>query len=59
MEAGGYHLVIRRENGLQSLPTSPKNIFMPFVNVTMESALDTYSGKNEIGVLKIRRGEDG
>jgi len=57
--AGGYHLVIRGESGILRLPTSPKTIFMPSVNVTMESVLDTYGGKNVIGVLMTGMGDDG
>ena len=57
--AGGYHLVIRGEGGILRLPTSPKTIFMPSVNVTMESVLDTYGGKNVIGVLMTGMGDDG
>lgn len=57
--AGGYHLVMRGEGGMLRLPTSPKTIFMPSVNVTMESVLDTYGGKNVIGVLMTGMGDDG
>jgi len=57
--AGGYHMVMRGESGILRLPTSPKTIFMPSVNVTMESVLDTYGGKNVIGVLMTGMGDDG
>ncbi len=40
----GYHLVIRGERGILRLPTSPKTIFMPSVNVIVESVLETFSG---------------
>ncbi len=57
--AGGYHLVVRGKSGILRLPTSPKTIFMPSVNVTMESVLDIYGGKNVIGVLMTGMGDDG
>jgi len=56
---GGYHLVARGEEGLLRLPSSPKTLFMPSVNVTMESVLDTYGGANVIGVLMTGMGDDG
>ena len=54
---GGYQLVLRGE--AIRLPSSPKTIFMPSVNVTMESVLDTYGGKNVVGVLMTGMGDDG
>lgn len=51
--------MIRGESGIVRLPTSPKTIFMPSVNVTMESVLETYGGKNVIGVLMTKMGDDG
>jgi len=56
---GGYHLVVRGDEGLLRLPSSPKTLFMPSVNVTMESILDTYGGAKVIGVLMTGMGDDG
>jgi len=56
---GGYHLVVRRESGVIRLPSTPKTVFMPSVNVTMESVLDTFGGRNVIGVLMTGMGDDG
>jgi len=57
--AGGYHLVVRGEEGMLRLPCSPKTLFMPSVNVTMDSVLETFGGKNVIGVLMTGMGDDG
>lgn len=57
--AGGYHLVVRNQNGLIRLTTSPVTVYMPSVNVTMESVLNTYGGKRVIGVLMTGMGDDG
>lgn len=57
--AGGYHLVVRGEGGALRLPSSPKTMFMPSVNVTMESVLEAYGGENVIGVLMTGMGDDG
>lgn len=54
---GGYQLVLRGES--IRLSNSPKTIFMPSVNVTMEAVLDTYGGKNVVGVLMTGMGDDG
>lgn len=56
---GGYQLVVRREGGMLRLTNNPKTVFMPSVNVTMESVLDAYGGKNVIGVLMTGMGDDG
>lgn len=56
---GGYQLVVRREGGIIRLPSTPKTVFMPSVNVTMESVLETYGGENVIGVLMTGMGDDG
>jgi two-component system chemotaxis response regulator CheB len=56
---GGYHMVVRGKNGLVRLTSTPKTIFMPSVNVTMESILDTFGGENVIGVLMTGMGDDG
>lgn len=57
--AGGYHLVVRGENGVLRLPSSPVTVYMPSVNITMESILNTYGGKRVIGVLMTGMGDDG
>lgn len=57
--AGGYHLIVRGDGRALRLPTIPKTIFMPSVNVTMESILENFGGKNVIGVLMTGMGDDG
>jgi len=59
LAAGGYQLVVRGESGILRLSITPKTIFMPSVNVTMESVLDAYGGKNVVGVLMTGMGDDG
>jgi len=56
---GGYQMVVRGEGGIIRLPSTPNTIFMPSVNVTMESVLEAYGGKNVIGVLMTGMGDDG
>lgn len=56
---GGYQLVVRGESGLLRLTSTPKTVFMPCVNVTMESVLSAYGGKNVVGVLMTGMGDDG
>lgn len=56
---GGYQLVVRGTGGTIRLSNSPKTVFMPSVNVTMESVLDTFGGPNVIGVLMTGMGDDG
>jgi len=56
---GGYQMVVRGENGIIRLPSTPKTVFMPSVNVTMEAVLDTFGGKKVIGVLMTGMGDDG
>ncbi len=56
---GGYHLVVRGQNGLIRLPTSPVTVYMPSVNITMESVLNTYGGNKVVGVLLTGMGDDG
>lgn len=56
---GGYQLVVRREGGMIRLSTTPKTVFMPSVNVAMDSVLEAYGGKNTIGVLMTGMGDDG
>jgi len=55
---GGYQLLVR-DNGVIRLPTTPKTVFMPSVNVTMESVLNAFGGKKVIGVLMTGMGDDG
>ena len=59
LATGGYQLVVRGEKGLIRLPSTPKTVFMPSVNVTMEAVLDTFGGENVIGVLMTGMGDDG
>ena len=56
---GGYQLVVRGEGDTIRLPSTPKTIFMPSVNVSMEYVLDTYGGENVVGVLMTGMGDDG
>jgi len=56
---GGYQLVIRGEGGAIRLPSAPKTVFMPSVNVTMEAVLKTYGGEKVVGVLMTGMGDDG
>ncbi|WGS65854.1 protein-glutamate methylesterase/protein-glutamine glutaminase [Marinitoga aeolica] len=57
---GGYHLKLRK--GLDSLKImlskSPKHVFMPSVDIMMESVLDNFNDKT-IGVLMTGMGNDG
>ncbi len=57
--SGGYQLVVRGEAGVLRLTSSPKTVFMPCVNVTMESVLAAFGGKNVVGVLMTGMGDDG
>jgi two-component system chemotaxis response regulator CheB len=57
--AGGYHLIVRGDGRALRLSTTPKTIFMPSVNVTMENILENFGGKNVIGVLMTGMGDDG
>ncbi len=54
---GGFQLLVRKE--VVRLTSTPKTLFMPSVNVTMESILECYGGKNVIGVLMTGMGDDG
>ena len=56
---GGYQLVVRGDSGIIRIPSTPKTIFMPCVNVTMDSVLEAFGGKNVIGVLMTGMGDDG
>lgn len=60
---GGIHMVVRRNparnEGLIRLTSQPDDaLFIPSVNVTMNSALEYY-GKQTIGVLLTGMGDDG
>lgn len=52
-------MVVKREGGIIRLSSTPKTVFMPSVNVTMESVLNAYGGENIIGVLMTGMGDDG
>lgn len=54
---GGYHLLAKK--GIARLTGYPQTLFMPSVNITMESILECYGGKNTIGVLMTGMGDDG
>ena len=56
---GGYQLLVRSKGGMLRLSNNPKTLFMPSVNITMESVLEAYGGKNVIGVLMTGMGDDG
>lgn len=57
---GGYHLKLRKGlNGLRiMLSKTPKHIFMPSVDVMMESVLEHFGNKT-VGVLMTGMGNDG
>ena len=54
---GGFHTVVKRER--LRLTTSPETLFMPSVNVTMESVLECFGPRKTIGVLLTGMGDDG
>ncbi len=54
---GGYQLITK--NGVLRLSSTPKTLFMPSVNVTMESVLEQFGGAKTIGVLMTGMGDDG
>lgn len=56
---GGYHLVVRGEGHTIRLSSTPKTVFMPSVNVTMNSVLESCGGENVVGVLMTGMGDDG
>ncbi|ALS22397.1 MULTISPECIES: protein-glutamate methylesterase/protein-glutamine glutaminase [Paenibacillus] len=56
---GGYQLLVHKAGRMLRLSTSPVTQFMPSVNVTMESVLRAYGGKNVVGVLMTGMGDDG
>jgi two-component system chemotaxis response regulator CheB len=56
---GGYQLLVHKDGRMLRLSASPVTPFMPSVNVTMESVLKAYDGKNVVGVLMTGMGDDG
>ncbi|QNU66133.1 chemotaxis response regulator protein-glutamate methylesterase [Ruminiclostridium herbifermentans] len=56
---GGYQLVARGNGGILRLTNTPITVFMPSVNVMMESMLDAFGGENVVGVLMTGMGDDG
>lgn len=57
---GGYHLLVRvMNNELKArLTQQPHHLFMPSVDIMMESVLQVF-GKNTVGVLLTGMGDDG
>jgi two-component system chemotaxis response regulator CheB len=59
---GGYHLLLRRDRTNEDirirLSTKPEHLFVPSVNVMMESVLEAF-GSNTVGVLLTGMGDDG
>ncbi|KMT22006.1 protein-glutamate methylesterase/protein-glutamine glutaminase [Clostridium cylindrosporum] len=60
---GGYHF-ISRENKYKGghivrLTEEPKTLFIPSVNIVMESALECFGAKKTIGVIMTGMGDDG
>jgi len=58
---GGYHLTVFKNSKGEVIirtPTRPKTLFIPSVNVMMESVLSVF-GKDTIGVLMTGMGDDG
>ncbi len=58
---GGYHLLLRQKNESEiqvRLSTTPDHLFIPSVDVMMESVLNVF-GKNIVGVLMTGMGDDG
>ncbi|NLZ48496.1 MAG: chemotaxis response regulator protein-glutamate methylesterase [Clostridiales bacterium] len=60
---GGFQLFVKsssmRNGNLIRLAHQPKTLFMPSVDVTMESVLECFGGKRTIGVLMTGMGSDG
>lgn len=60
---GGYQLLVRSSSikggNLIRLTEQPKTLFMPSVNITMESVLECFGPKKTIGVLMTGMGDDG
>ncbi len=57
---GGHQMFLNKENGEVTIKISkePKTIYVPNINLTMESALEIF-GKNTIGVVMTGLGDDG
>jgi len=57
---GGYHLLLRNRLNKISirLSTNPEHLFVPSVDIMMESVLSIF-GKNTVGVLLTGMGDDG
>lgn len=60
---GGFQLLVKASNlksgNLIRLSGQPQTLFMPSVNITMESVLECFGGKKTIGVLMTGMGDDG
>ncbi|AVK48199.1 chemotaxis response regulator protein-glutamate methylesterase [Clostridium sp. MF28] len=60
---GGYQLLVRSSSikggNLIRLTKQPQTLFMPSVNITMESVLECFGPKRTIGVLMTGMGDDG
>ncbi|KZL92341.1 protein-glutamate methylesterase/protein-glutamine glutaminase [Clostridium magnum] len=60
---GGFQLLVRQSKYkgeyMIRLTKSPSTLFMPSVDVTMDSVLECFGGKNTIGVLMTGMGDDG
>ncbi|WP_270566393.1 protein-glutamate methylesterase/protein-glutamine glutaminase [Clostridium beijerinckii] len=60
---GGYQLLVRSSSlkggNLIRLAQQPQTLFMPSVNITMESVLECFGPKKTIGVLMTGMGDDG
>lgn len=56
---GGYQLLVHKDGRMLRLSASPVTPFMPSVNVTIESVLRAYGGRNVVGVLMTGMGDDG
>lgn len=57
---GGYHLLLKKGSEIirVRLSTNPPHLFMPSVDIMMESVLNVF-GRNTIGVLLTGMGDDG
>ncbi|MBV7273374.1 chemotaxis response regulator protein-glutamate methylesterase [Clostridium sp. PL3] len=60
---GGFQLVVRKsrykDEYMIRLTEYPETLFMPSVNVTMNSVLECFGGENTIGILMTGMGDDG
>ncbi len=57
---GGHQMFLEKKNGKVTIKISkePKTLYVPNINITMESALKIF-GKNTIGVVMTGLGDDG